>query len=101
MIGFTEFVGNVREWALDKGIFAKATSKDQTLKLMEEAGELAAAIIRRDKAKIKDGIGDCLVVLTILAEMESMNLDDCAFAAWNEIKNRTGEMKNGSFIKSE
>ena len=41
--------------------------KTQYVKLQEEAGELAKALLKNDKAEIKDAIGDIVVVLTNLA----------------------------------
>jgi NTP pyrophosphatase (non-canonical NTP hydrolase) len=41
----------IREWAKDKGIYAKGDSKTQYLKLMEEAGELAKALLNEDRAR--------------------------------------------------
>ena len=49
---------------------------------------------------IKDAIGDCVVVLTIMAALEGMTIEECINSAYNEIKSRTGEMKNGVFVKS-
>lgn len=91
--------GLIREWALDKGIYKSGDSKTQYVKLMEEAGELAQAILKQNKAEIKDAIGDMIVVLTNLAYLEGMPVEDCIISAYDEIKNRKGSMRNGSFVK--
>lgn len=70
------------------------------LKVMEELGEVAAANVRSDRASLRDGIGDTVVTLIILAMQNDMNLYECVNCAYDEIKNRTGEMINGSFVKS-
>ena len=49
--------------------------------------------------EIKDGIGDMMVVLTNLAELCGLTVEECIESAWNEISNRTGKMKNGTFVK--
>ena len=67
---------------------------------MEESGELARAILKRDKPEIKDAIGDMIVVLTNLAYLEGFNVEDCVMSAYDVIKNRTGKMENGTFMKS-
>jgi NTP pyrophosphatase (non-canonical NTP hydrolase) len=67
---------------------------------MEEAGELAAALLNDDKYEIKDAIGDMVVVLTNLAALEGMTIEDCIDSAYNEIANRTGVMHNGTFVKT-
>ena len=54
----------IRQWANNKGIYQKGDIKTQYVKLQEEAGELAKAIINNNDNEIIDAIGDCVVVLT-------------------------------------
>ena len=68
---------------------------------MEEAGELAEALLKNDRYEIKDAIGDMVVVLTNLAALEGMQIENCIELAYNEIANRKGEMINGTFVKDE
>lgn len=89
----------IREWAYSKGIYKSGDSKTQYIKLMEEAGELAQAILKKDKPEIKDAIGDMIVVLTNLAYLENLVVEDCITSAYDVIKNRTGKMENGTFVK--
>jgi len=90
----------IRQWATNKGIYDWGDSKTQYIKLMEEAGELAEAILKQDKAEIKDAIGDMVVVLTNLAALEELNIEDCITSAYTVIKDRTGKMENGTFVKT-
>jgi NTP pyrophosphatase (non-canonical NTP hydrolase) len=90
----------IRGWANDKGIYKSGDSKTQYVKLMEESGELARAILKRDKPEIKDAIGDMIVVLTNLAYLEGFEVEDCVASAYDVIKNRKGKMENGTFMKS-
>jgi NTP pyrophosphatase (non-canonical NTP hydrolase) len=90
----------IRAWAKERGIYDKGDSKTQYVKLMEEAGELAKALLTNNKLEIKDAIGDMVVVLTNLAKLENMKLEDCVFSAYTEIANRKGSMQNGTFVKS-
>ena len=89
----------IRSWAKDKGIYAKGDSKTQYLKLMEEAGELAEALLKNDRPEIIDAIGDMVVVLTNLAALEKLKLEDCVTSAYDVIKSRQGKMVNGTFVK--
>ena len=89
----------IRFWAQDKGIYAKGNSTTQYVKLMEEAGELAKALLNNDKAEIVDAIGDIAVVLTNLAELEGLKIEDCIDTAYNVIARRKGKMINGTFVK--
>ena len=42
----------IRDWAKQKGIYEKGDIKTQYIKLQEEAGELAKAIINNDKKEL-------------------------------------------------
>jgi NTP pyrophosphatase (non-canonical NTP hydrolase) len=89
----------IRSWASARGIYDKGNSHTQYVKLMEEAGELAEALLKNDKYEIKDAIGDMVVVLTNLAVLEGMQIENCIESAYNEIANRKGKMENGTFVK--
>ena len=89
----------IRTWASDRGIYDQGNSHTQYVKLMEEAGELAEALLKRDAYEIKDAIGDMVVVLTNLAELEGMRIESCIESAYQEIANRKGKMENGTFVK--
>ena len=89
----------IRMWAQERGLYDKGDPKTQTLKLMEEAGEICRAVLKNDKPEIIDGIGDCVVVLTNLAYLADTTIEECIDAAYDEIKDRTGRMSNGTFKK--
>ena len=89
----------IRMWAKDRGLYDKGNSHTQYVKLIEEAGELAQAILKQDKPEIQDAIGDMVVVLTNLAELEGFTIEDCIDSAYTEISTRRGKMLNGTFVK--
>ena len=89
----------IREWASDKGIYKSGDTRTQFVKLMEEAGELAQAILKNDEPEVIDAIGDMVVVLTNLAKLRGHNIEDCISSAYNVIAKRKGEMINGTFVK--
>lgn len=91
----------IRIWANEKGIYAKGDIKTQYVKLQEEAGELAKAIINNDKNEIIDAIGDCIVVLTSVAYFSGVTIEECINSAYNIIAKRKGQMINGSFVKNK
>jgi len=41
-----------------------------------------------------------VVVLTNLAELSDLKIEDCIDSAYNEINNRKGIMINGTFVKT-
>ena len=90
----------IRMWAKDRGIYDQGNSHTQYVKLMEEAGELAAALLSNHEEEIEDAIGDMVVVLTNLAALEGLVIESCIDSAYNEISNRTGVMHNGTFVKT-
>mgnify|MGYP001599961641 CR=1 FL=1 len=135
----------ILKWAKEKDLLKLENAPKQRLKLLEEVGETAGAILKNKHGEIKDGIGDIFVVLVILSDQLSeeilfdinyvekdndedfvflfdniinpkriyfsisylndickkldLNLAKCANLAWNEIKDRTGQIINGTFIK--
>tara|TARA_B110000240_G_scaffold138070_1_gene152896 strand:- start:314 stop:1141 length:828 start_codon:yes stop_codon:yes gene_type:complete len=90
---------DIRAWAKAKGIYKSGDARTQYLKLMEEAGELAEAILKNDEPEVIDAIGDMVVVLTNLAKLRGHNIEDCVRSAYNVIKSRQGSMVNGTFVK--
>ena len=93
------YFDKIRDWAEDKGIYESGDPKTQYIKLMEEAGEVGRAILKQDLPEIKDGIGDMVVVLTNLAELCDLSIEECVESAYDVISKRTGKMKNGTFVK--
>ena len=98
-MNFKELESSVIEWAKEKGILEKATTKAQVEKNQEELDELKEAIRNGDYVGIIDGIGDCTVTLIIQAEMNGLSFEECLEYAYNQIKNRTGKMIDGQFKK--
>lgn len=159
-MNWTDFVTNVKEWSIERGIYKHSTALMQTYKAIGEFGELVDAVAKNDKDGIADGIGDvcvclvnvakllgkeprtpckttiydddagliadtllwlygtvdnirfiepddCLIAinrvadnLKAIASNHGLTLNDCLFAAWNEIKDRKGRMvEGGVFIK--
>ena len=90
----------IKKWAADRNLNL-ADPKAQMVKLMEEVGELANGINKDKKEQTIDSIGDIYVVLVILCMQLDLDINDCIKAAYDEIKDRKGEMKNGMFVKEE
>lgn len=61
----------ILNWAKEKDLLKLENAPKQRLKLLEEVGETAGAILKNKTDEIKDGIGDIFVVLVILAEQLS------------------------------
>ena len=91
----------IREWAEDRGLYNEGNAHTQYVKLQEEAGELAKALLQNDKVEIIDAIGDMVVVLTNLSHMQGVTIEQCIDSAYKVISKRTGKMINGTFVKDE
>lgn len=97
----------IRDWAHNRGIYTHGDVNTQFVKLSEEQGELAKALLDGNVEEVQDAIGDMVVVLTNLAELASikfglsMTIEDCVNGAYDVIKNRKGSMKDGTFVKEQ
>jgi len=89
----------IREWADERGIYENGDTKTQALKLVEEVGEIARAVLKDDLEEVVDGIGDSVVVLVNLAELHGVSIEACIASAYEVISKRTGKMVNGTFVK--
>jgi NTP pyrophosphatase (non-canonical NTP hydrolase) len=91
----------IRTWAHDRGLYEKGNTMTQYVKLQEEAGELAKALLKDDQPEVIDAIGDMVVVLTNLAHQRGVYIETCIQSAYEVINKRTGKMINGTFVKDE
>ena len=118
---YEQTADQVLDWAEAKGIISAANPIKQLSKTQEELDETMLALQKlkhleepdlsfvdiKDKtaleqtyrAEVEDGIGDMLVTIIILAELVGMSSVDCLNVAYNEIKDRKGEMRDGLFVK--
>ena len=91
----------IRQWAEARNLIEGSTPVRQLVKLFEEAEELKAATLADNHEEYIDAIGDCIVVLTIMAAQRGLNVEDCIDAAYEQIKDRKGRMVDGIFVKEE
>ncbi|MDW0745017.1 MazG-like family protein [Mannheimia haemolytica] len=114
-----QLIKNIEQWAEDRNLINGSTPQKQMLKLMEEFGELCGGIARNNPEMIKDAIGDLIVVCIIKAKQEKgkysrffgilhhlalinrFTLNDCLAHAYDQIKDRKGEMQAGIWVKED
>lgn len=106
-----ELVNDVIEWGEDRGILGidgQGTIGGQANKMMEEALETFEAAICYDLTamdydlnRVKDGIGDTMVTLIMLADLCELSVTDCLDMAYETISKRKGRMIDGKFVKEE
>ena len=96
-----DIFNKIRSWAEIRGLYEKGDPMVQYVKLQEEAGELAKALLKDDQPEVIDAIGDMVVVLTNLAHQRGVYIESCIQSAYEVINKRTGKMINGTFVKDE
>jgi len=101
MINFEELLIHVEQWGTDRNFVVPENAKSQLLKLGEEVGELFKAELKDDLAERIDAVGDILVVMILYCKMKDLDIVYCLESAYEEIKDRTGEVINGSYIKND
>lgn len=95
-----ELIDAVVNWGRAKGL---DNAVMQYAKMNEEVGEIAHELTRGNlkTAEMKDALGDTAVTLIILADILGFDIVRCLELAYDEIKNRKGQTKDGSFVKEE
>jgi NTP pyrophosphatase (non-canonical NTP hydrolase) len=93
----------VLAWAKERNILTQGHVLSQIGKTLEEIGELLDALATDDIDAIRDARGDIEVTWIIASHMLTEQYGDtrqqCLDAAYNTIKNRTGHMVNGRFVR--
>nr|DAX35859.1 MAG TPA: NTP-PPase-like protein [Caudoviricetes sp.] len=95
-----ELIENVNQWFVDRNL-ENGDGLGQLQKLHEEVYELAEARIVNDFSAEVDAIGDITVVLIGYCLQRGLDFEQCLEAAYNEIKDRTGKVVNGVYVKDE
>lgn len=90
----------VEQWFVDRGL-DKRDGSGQLEKLQEEVDELKQAYIEVNREEEIDAVGDILVVLIGYCLQRELDIEECLSVAYNVIKNRTGKVVNGVFVKDE
>lgn len=88
------------QWAKNRGL-DKSDPHIQSTKVMEELGELNAAMNKEKRDELIDSFGDVQVALIILASQLGVDYEQSLESAYQVISNRTGKTINGVFVKSE
>jgi uncharacterized protein YabN with tetrapyrrole methylase and pyrophosphatase domain len=99
ILSIDNLVSLVENWHHDRNLIIGSTDKDQTLKLVQELGELSDNVCKGKD--VRDDIGDMIVVLINIAERNGTNIEECLSIAWDDIKDRKGRMIDGIFVKEQ
>ncbi len=101
-VTMNELIDNVKQWGKNRMITLNGSSISQAIKTLEETTELLDAVNTKNKPMIKDAIGDVIVTLVMVAEIEGVDIQECLQLAYDEIKDRKGWLRaDGTFIKEK
>lgn len=113
-------IKDIIQWGTDKGITGTngtGTVVGQLNKTQEELnetrdaavsmgvlmqifeGDIDSPLVKEHWTRFIDGIGDTVVTLILAADRAGLEFKECVQAAYDEIKNRTGKMEGGVFVK--
>lgn len=73
----------------EKHLLGRISPHRQMTKVMEEVGELAAALFRAQPEKLEDAIGDVFITLMGMSRVLNLDFRECVTRAWNEVKDRS------------
>lgn len=108
---FKELQEKVLEWADSHDLLHEENADKQFLKFIEEVFEFktemdfysgkSEVLSSVSKNLMKDEMGDIFVTLIILCKQLGIEPQRCLELAYEKIKNRKGETRNGVFYKAE
>jgi NTP pyrophosphatase (non-canonical NTP hydrolase) len=99
-MSFAEVEMKVIQWGEARWIVQNATAQSQAIKTLEEVTELFDALNKNDIEATKDAIGDVVVTLIMVCSVLNIDLTQCLWGAYDEIKDRKGYLtKEGIFVK--
>ena len=91
---------DVLEWAEERQILQTATGLAQITKMMEELGEIAGCLAKgKPMEELEMEIGDLQVATIVFSNIVGTTAGRCLDMAYKKIKNRTGSIKGGVFVK--
>ncbi|AXY24926.1 hypothetical protein CL176_02180 [Suicoccus acidiformans] len=89
---------SISEWSIARNLHTQDPNAQFT-KVEEEVAEIGEALESGDKTELMDAIGDTFVTIVILAQQSGLSFLDCVRMAYNEIKDRKGQLIDGVFVK--
>lgn len=100
-MSFANIEMEVVRWGEARGIIQNGNALMQAkFKLQEELNELIDALEKNDMDEVRDAIGDCMVVLTMISAIKDVDLVQCYKGAYEVIKDRKGYLRpDGVYVK--
>ena len=102
MSSFSDVQNDIIRWSEARKIIPNSTPIAQYMKMVSEIGELSDATMKNNMDDIKDAVGDVMVCLVNYCALQDIDIVECMYVAYDQIKHRKGTMlPSGVFMKSE
>ena len=102
MSSFSDVQNDIIRWSEERRIIPNSTPIAQYMKMVSEVGELSDATMKNNMDDIKDAVGDVMVCLVNYCALQDIDIVECMYVAYDQIKHRKGTMlPSGVFMKSE
>lgn len=100
MSSFSDVQNDIIRWSEERRIIPNSTPIAQYMKMVSEVGELSDATMKNNMDDIKDAVGDVMVCLVNYCALQDIDIVECMYVAYDQIKHRKGTMlPSGVFQK--
>lgn len=100
MSSFSDVQNDIIRWSEARKIIPNSTPIAQYMKMVSEVGELSDATMKNNMDDIKDAVGDVMVCLVNYCALQDIDIVECMYVAYDQIKHRKGTMlPSGVFQK--
>lgn len=100
MSSFSDVQNDIIRWSEERRIIPNSTPIAQYMKMVSEIGELSDATMKNNMDDIKDAVGDVMVCLVNYCALQDIDIVECMYVAYDQIKHRKGTMlPSGVFQK--
>lgn len=86
-------------WAQERHLLDDKNPDRQALKMVTEVGEFVDELLKGNKEKQIDEMGDVLVTLILTSAKLGFDIEEALAVALKKIQSRTGKTINGVFVK--
>jgi uncharacterized protein YabN with tetrapyrrole methylase and pyrophosphatase domain len=100
-MSFADVESDIIRWSEQRRIIPNSTPTAQLLKAFSEMGELADATAKQDREAIIDAVGDVMVCLVNYCALADLDLVQCMYVAYDQIKHRKGTLLPSGVFQKE
>lgn len=101
MSSFSDVQNDIIRWSEERRIIPNSTPIAQYMKMVSEIGELSDATMKNNMDDIKDAVGDVMVCLVNYCALQDIDIVECMYVAYDQIKHRKGTMLPSGVFQKE